>query len=180
MKTRLASVIGEEAAFAVYIRLLAKLRKTLAGVNQDIRLYYSDFADSEDLWENKNISRFVQKGSDIGLRMAQAFRETLESGYEKAILIGSDIWDLNPDDIREAFIRLDDADVVFGPAKDGGYYLIGMKKFHPAIFHLAEWSHSKVLSDSLKKCNELGLHTVLIRELRDIDEVNDLEGTDLI
>lgn len=78
--------------------------------------------------------------------------------------------------INEAVEALQSNDVVFGPSEDGGYYLVGMKKVYKEIFELEKWSHSNVLAQSLKKVESLGLTYALIKELNDLDTIEDLEG----
>ncbi len=180
VKTRIAKVLGDEAALAIYLRLLTKLRHSLRNGPFDIHLYYSDYADTEDDWNELKVSRYVQRGDDLGSRMADAFKRSVESGYKKAVLIGSDIPDLSMKDLNEAFEALDHHDVVIGPAVDGGYYLVGMKKNYPGIFQLTKWSHSGVLQETAEKIKNLGLSLAKTRLLNDIDEPEDLRDHGLI
>ena len=100
----------------------------------------------------------------------------LDSGYEKVIIIGSDLLDLNQDIITEAFHKLHQHDVVIGPAEDGGYYLLGMKTLHPKLFKNKAWGTETVREDSLK---DLQYSTVfLLKELNDIDTFEDMKHYD--
>jgi rSAM/selenodomain-associated transferase 1 len=137
-----------------------------------------------DVAENNPVNQgaaglWQQEGADIGERMSNALEKILELGYSAAVLVGADIWGIECGDFKDAFGLLENKDVVFGPARDGGYYLVGLKIPHPELFRLAEWSHDRVLSDSLEICKRENFTVGLIRKLKDIDYAADLEGTDL-
>jgi rSAM/selenodomain-associated transferase 1 len=89
----------------------------------------------------------AQRGSDVGQRMDNAIRYLLENGAKKAVITGADIPDLTGKIIMQAFEMLDKADVVVGPAHDGGYYLIGMKSTMPELFRNIPWSTKEVFSE---------------------------------
>ena len=106
--------------------------------------------------------------------MKNAFEKVFSAGSQKVIIVGTDIPDLSKEVIIKAFELLDSNDVVIGPAKDGGYYLLGMKKMHTKLFDKIEYSTSSVLSETLLKIKELNLTYHLLPELRDIDTEEDL------
>jgi len=181
VKTRLAKTLGDDKALEIYIRLLNNIRESVQRVSCDIHLFYdSDAGVPHDPWKRDNYERWIQHGDNIGERMADAFDRIFERDYKKAVLIGADIWDLKPSDLENAFEFLGDNDVVLGPAVDGGYYLIGMKQRAPYLFSLKNWSHAKVYADTLELCSRHDLSAAPIRKLKDIDEQEDLEGTDLV
>jgi glycosyltransferase A (GT-A) superfamily protein (DUF2064 family) len=91
------------------------------------------------------------------------------------VIIGTDCPDLNASVIMNAYVYLEDHDIVIGPASDGGYYLLGMKKLHPRLFEKIDWSTGKVLAQTLKICESSNLSTFLLPELSDIDDENDLK-----
>ncbi len=179
VKTRLAQQIGDDAALAVYFKLIHRVRQVTDEVKFDKAVYYSRFVDKEDYWDNRRYTKYLQKGKNVGDRMSQAIKEVLEEGYSKAVLIGTDILDLRPDILENAFSLLDSNDVVIGPAKDGGYYLIGMKEAHPELFDLEYWSTPNVFSETVKRIHAAKLTFAKTDLLQDIDEVADLKGTDL-
>ncbi|MDX1629646.1 MAG: glycosyltransferase, partial [Fulvivirga sp.] len=109
-----------------------------------------------------------------------AIAKGLALGYEKVCLVGSDIYDLNRHIINNAFLALDKKDAVIGPAEDGGYYLIGMKKPHAHIFELKKWSQADVLDETIRLVENENLSLGLMPTLNDIDEWEDLKSTDLI
>ncbi|MGI9551700.1 MAG: TIGR04282 family arsenosugar biosynthesis glycosyltransferase [Aurantibacter sp.] len=176
-KTRLAQSIGDEAALEIYKFLL---RHTV-GITRDLKLvkqvHYSDEIWNNDVWDSTFYDKRLQKGSDLGIRMANAFQEGFASGFEKIVIIGSDILDLNQSDIENAFSELDDKDFVIGPAKDGGYYLLGMKKLNLDLFKNKKWGTSTVLSDS---SNDLrGEKLALLEERNDIDLYEDIKDNEV-
>ncbi|ELR69760.1 Glycosyltransferase [Fulvivirga imtechensis AK7] len=179
VKTRLARSLGDDVALAIYLRLLTHTQEVIEDLAFDKAVYYSKFVDSEDNWENKRYEKYLQKGADLGDKMFHAISESLAKGYESVCLIGTDIYELTADVIKDGFIKLETHDVVIGPAKDGGYYLIGMKKAYPEIFDLHQWGISNVFSETVKRIENKGLTYAQTKLLNDIDEPEDLKGTDL-
>ena len=98
----------------------------------------------------------------------------LFNDYEKVILIGADTPLISSDDINRSFVVLDSKDIVIGPAFDGGYYLIGMKKGLP-VFESIEWSTEKVLAQTQLKIKKLNLKMFLLKKMQDIDTIEDLK-----
>ena len=107
--------------------------------------------------------------------MRLAFQEGFRQGWKRVVLIGSDIPDLTSAIIRESFERLTDHDLVLGPARDGGYYLIGLKTCRPELFNNAiDWGTKEVLKNTRITADRLGLKTALLAQLRDVDRPEDL------
>src|SRR5690606_4157743 len=104
-------------------------------------------------------------GENLGERMLNAFSENL-SNYDKIIIIGSDIHELKPEHIEQAFKKLDTHDIVIGPAKDGGYYLLGLKLLNSNIFRNKNWGTSTVLEKTLEDLKNENVH--LLEVLNDI------------
>ena len=178
-KTRLAKTLGDEVALAVYFKLINRLQEVTARLSVDRAVYYSSFIDKEDSWDNAVYGKQCQKGNSLGDKMHNAIQEGLDKGYQEVVLVGTDIYSLTNSIIMDGFQKLSSSDVVIGPAVDGGYYLIGMKKPHQSIFRLDEWSHSQVFSETLELLKEAKLSFSETVILNDIDEEADLEGTDL-
>jgi rSAM/selenodomain-associated transferase 1 len=105
--------------------------------------------------------------------MAGAIAETIERGLSKVVIIGSDCLEIGEEHIRQAYLYLDEADIVIGPASDGGYYLLGMKMLHPNLFEGIAWSSDEVLKATLTKSKAQGLSHRLLEVLSDIDELED-------
>lgn len=179
VKRRLAKDIGDEKALAIYYKLLNNTKNATEGVDADVAVFYNQFVDTEDEWSNSKHQKFKQAGSDIGERMFNAMAKGKELGYQKVCLIGADILNISSEIINRAFGRLDYHNWVFGPAKDGGYYLVGSTKPEKEVFNLERWSHTNVLKDTLLLCDKLNLSVSLVDELNDIDTIEDLKGTEL-
>ena len=94
--------------------------------------------------------------------------------FKKVVLIWADIPHISAQIIEDAFAQIYKTDLVFGPSIDGGYYLVGMKKPQPQVFHLSAWSHNQVLIDSQKLANQNSLSFSCVRTLRDLDHAEDL------
>jgi len=176
-KRRLAEKVGDVNALSVYKILLGYTVKVTDDLNCDKAVYYTPKITKNDIWGDDNYQKFRQKGADLGLRMMHAFENSFQAGYEKVIIIGSDIIDLKPQHINQAFNALDNNDVVIGPAEDGGYYLLGMKKMRTSIFLNKDWGTSSVRKDTLSDL--LSLQVVLLEMLNDIDVYDDLIGYDV-
>lgn len=116
----------------------------------------------------------MQVGNDLGIRMQNAFINTFEQGNEEVAIIGTDCLELTSAIIMNAFAWLKNHDVVIGPAKDGGYYLLAMKQMHPKLFKNIAWSTPVVLNQTLAICLQENLSVYQLPELSDIDKENDL------
>ncbi len=123
----------------------------------------------------KKIALFEQKGKNLGERMYDAFKESRKLGYEKTVIIGTDTPDIRPVHIQNAFRRLSDHDIVLGPSRDGGYYLLGLKRPYRALFDDIPWGTQHVLPLTLKKAKWLKKKVIELRPLEDIDTMSDLE-----
>jgi len=172
VKTRLAKDIGEQKALEVYKKLLQLNYLNTKDLNCKKFIYYSEFAD-KDLFDISYEIK-IQSDGDLGIKMRNAFTEIFNSGYDKAILIGTDCPGLKMDIIRQAFDSLDNFDLVFGPANDGGYYLIGMKHANDYLFENIKWSTKFVLEDSIAKVRGKILKHILLETLSDVDTSEDL------
>lgn len=179
VKTRLAATIGHDKALAVYQSLIEHTAAVTKSIEATKIVYYSDFIINGDAWNNTYL-KTVQQGADLGERMSNAFSDALKYGAKKAIIIGTDCYDLNEAIITEAFEQLNSYDVVIGPALDGGYYLLGMKVHYHQLFENITWSTETVLSETRARCNKLGLTYFLLPVLNDIDDEQDLISTNLL
>ena len=114
VKTRLAKTIGNEKALNIYKILLNKTKETTQELNCDKAVYYSVQIRENDIWNTETYQKHQQVGNDLGIRMLNAFAKGFEAGYEKIIIIGSDLFDLTPKHINDAFNKLTTNDVVIG------------------------------------------------------------------
>lgn len=176
VKTRLAKTVGDQNALEIYKLLLKHTMEITKSLKVDKYVFYSENIYKDDIWKPEIFRKKLQSGNDLGERMNNAFSEIFSMGYEMASIIGSDMFDLQPQDLETAFDILENHRYVIGPAKDGGYYLLGMKEPNPKIFQDKKWSSETVLSDTL---NDLTLEDyILLKERNDIDHYEDLENED--
>lgn len=178
VKTRLAKDIGIDKALDVYQELVYHTHKITKKIEVDKAVYYSEYVEIEDIWDNGDYKLTSQKGFTLGEKMSNAFDEAFDS-YNKVIIIGSDCYDLNSKIIKTAFEILEENDVVVGPAKDGGYYLLGMKEYIPQLFQNKEYSTDSVLKELLAEAEELELSVYQLPTLNDVDTLEDLNETDI-
>lgn len=172
-KTRLAKTIGDESALDIYKYLLQHTANLSEKVKADKYIFYSENIKRDDIWNSSVFNKKMQQGDDLGERMENAFSELFELGYEKVIIIGSDLLDLTSYDVTEAFELLNDSETVIGPAKDGGYYLLGMKNLNTEVFKNKDWGTSSVLKATLENLQNSDIH--LLKELNDIDTFEDMQ-----
>ncbi len=172
-KTRLAKTVGDETALEIYKFLLEKTCNVSAKVTADKAVYYSVKVRYKDIWDENSYQKHQQVGEDLGIRMLHAFKNGFDAGYQKVLIIGSDLYDLTSEIIESAFVELDTNDVVIGPAEDGGYYLLGMNSLHTAIFKNKDWGTSSVRKDTLADLKDKKVH--LLQELNDVDVFEDIK-----
>ncbi|MFH7000575.1 TIGR04282 family arsenosugar biosynthesis glycosyltransferase [Flavobacterium bizetiae] len=173
VKTRLAKTIGDKNALEVYIRLLLHTMKVTQSLDCDKFVFYDTKIETNDLWLETLYEKRIQSGVDLGVRMQDAFQQIFELGYKDCIIVGSDLFDLQDYHIDEAFYKLQFSDGVIGPAEDGGYYLLGLKKVIPSIFKNKNWGTSNILSATLKDLENYKIE--FTETLNDIDTFEDLE-----
>jgi rSAM/selenodomain-associated transferase 1 len=174
-KTRLAASIGDQSALDVYRFLLTHTARIATEVEEtDKFVYFSEHVGDGSFWDPSVFHFRLQSGEELGSRMRNAFREAFTLGYTSVIIIGSDLYDLTPEDLREAFKRLDEHEVVLGPASDGGYYLLGLKFLIPELFENKAWGTDTVLEDTLTDLE--GRDTFLLPVRNDVDRYEDIAG----
>ncbi|MBT6513609.1 MAG: glycosyltransferase [Crocinitomicaceae bacterium] len=174
VKTRLANLIGDQNALIVYEALVDKTRETIEHLSVKKAIYYSNYIDEYDKFSNDKFSKRLQLGDDLGNRMQNTFQSVFNLGFKKAVIIGSDCWDLTPEIIEVAFEELDSHDFVLGPAVDGGYYLMGMKEMLSDVFNNKQWSTANVLVDTLIDIDNASKTKALLPTLSDVDYLSDL------
>jgi glycosyltransferase A (GT-A) superfamily protein (DUF2064 family) len=112
--------------------------------------------------------RIIRRKNEAGLC------DSFDAGYKRVCIIGTDCPGLTTQIINESFVKLKSNDVVIGPATDGGYYLLGMENFWPALFENKAWSTDSVLSRTVQDAKQLNLLNFLLPTLTDVDEEKDL------
>ncbi len=172
VKTRLAATIGHKKALEVYIKLLLHTRSIASPFIKNTIFYFTNDTEKTEGWSQFN--QRLQIGNSLGARMSNALKESFDEGNDKVLIIGTDCYEITSEVISNAFRVLDDNDVVIGPAEDGGYYLLGMKRFYPEFFMNKKWSTETVFIDTIEDVKLLGLTHKNLPTLTDIDTEQDL------
>jgi len=173
VKTRLAKSVGDQAALETYKTLSKHTFKIISEIDSDKLIFYSDKIQDNDVWTATNCKKQIQTKGNLGQKMLAAFQYGFSLGYQKILIIGSDLYSLRPKHIESAFEQLENYDVVIGPALDGGYYLLGLNFIIPKIFKQKQWSTSSVLKETLSDLKEFNVN--LLEPLNDIDTYEDLK-----
>jgi len=172
VKTRLASRLGNEAACAIYERMLKRQIAEHRQGSYDSVAFVSPAEKVDAFARLYRMRAFPQRGEDLGSRLEDAFRRLLFE-YDAVAVAGSDIPGLSRHRVEEAFAATAASDVVLGPCPDGGYYLIASRK-NPDAFADIPWSTSEVLARTLERIKASGRSSHLLPEEADIDCVEDL------
>ncbi len=175
VKTRLAKDLGIDVAIEIYkelVRITAEATNTL---KIDKCVYYSEYIESNDQFDDAKYQKHIQEGKDLGQRMQNCFYDAFELNFDKIILIGSDTPDITDQIISQGFAELDKHDIIIGPAQDGGFYLIGMKEPHENLLNKRTYGHEQVLNELLKEIENRNLSVFKLPTLIDIDVKDDLK-----
>lgn len=126
--------------------------------------------------ERHGVTVIDQVGDDLGARMNQVCESMFARGYSRVVMIGTDVPTVPLNHFGQAQDQLEHHDLVLGPALDGGYYLIGLKRKSPELFMGIPWSTSQVLKLTQDKAATIGLKTALLEPWRDVDTLSDLQA----
>lgn len=173
VKTRLAKTIGDQEALEVYLRLLEITKREVLKVDANKEIWYAWDIGKDDIWEEELFSKKIQIDGDLGEKMKNAFEDSFKTGCNKMVLIGSDCPTLTSEIMEEAFAKLDENDVVFGPSEDGGYYLIGMSSYKPEVLEGIDWSTERVMEQTELRAQENEIKLAKLQVLNDIDNEHD-------
>jgi Uncharacterized protein conserved in bacteria len=180
VKTRLAATLGDARALDIYLQLgtrtiAAVARAAARRAGSRIVIAHTCEGDTSKLrdWLGTNFEYRPQCTGDLGARMAAAIATEVSRGRPKVIVVGTDCPDLDAEVLCAAAAALESADVVLGPAADGGYYLIAVRAPHPALFDDIPWSSADTLRVTLSAARRAGLTVTLLDERTDIDTAGD-------
>ncbi len=180
-KRRLASSLGAEAAARVQARLtghtLAVARQLARQLGIELVLAVDGLAPraARRLGGQLGVGRIVlQGGGGLGVRMQRQFQRAATERARRVVLIGSDLPQLERADLASAFAALDHQQAVLGPACDGGYWLIGLRRPEPALMEGIAWGSEQVLEQTLAALARRGLEPALLPWRRDLDRGEDL------
>jgi hypothetical protein len=185
VKTRLTPVLTADEAARLYEAFLADALAQYVALPVDIRLYLAPSLPEGglDLVPNA-VPVLAQEGASLGARMRNAFEESLRE-YDRCCVVGTDHPTLPSAYLRKAFEVLgQDRSLCIGPSEDGGYYLLGMSAFYPALFEGMTYSHSRVFRDTLARVEKTDARLTVLPKWYDVDTpqtleqlLNDLETT---
>ncbi|MAJ37230.1 MAG: glycosyltransferase [Flavobacteriaceae bacterium] len=173
VKTRLAKSIGEQKALKIYQILLKHTLEIASSVNAEKKVLFSHRLEKHPIIEKHKFEQAIQIGKDLGERMSNAVKIGFEKGYQKIVIIGADLFDLQTTDIEKAFENLESYETCIGPTEDGGYYLLGLSFWEKSLFENKDWGTDQVLVQTLKDLSSKSV--LLLDEKNDIDTVDDLK-----
>ncbi len=183
VKTRLCPPLTQDEAATVHgsfvLDTLERTKAAVARLKLHADRYLACAPSSAHVFfkimqERQHVSLLDQEGPDLGARMHRAFETLFDRGYQRVVVVGTDVPSLPLEYYEQAFALLEQHDVVLGPAMDGGYYMIGLKQAAPALFQDVPWSTARVLAITCEKAKGLGLVIGFLPEWRDIDTIEDL------
>jgi CTP:molybdopterin cytidylyltransferase MocA len=108
--------------------------------------------------------------------MAHAFEAAFGQGYQRVVILGTDLPSLPRERVRQALELLRERPLVLGPGEDGGYYVIGMRAPTPQLFEGIEWGSDAVLADTQRRAEALGIPVARLDPWPDVDTPQDLEA----
>lgn len=180
VKTRLIPALGDMGAMDLHTRMS---RHRVAGVREfsskrndvsfSIHIANGTREEASD-WLGEN-QYFLQQGEDLGQRMEHAVRLCFKAGAERVIVVGTDCPLLSESEFAETLLELEHHDVVYVPADDGGYVLVGFSGEHYQVFKDIMWGTETVLKKSLDRAESNNLSFTLLKSLADVDRIEDVE-----
>ena len=177
-KTRLIPALGAEGAARLQRRMTERVCDAALSTGDDVTVrvcYTGASRRCFQAWLGDAPVYDRQVRGDLGCRMHRAFENAFSAGAGSVIAVGSDVPELTADLIKSAVVQLEQNDGVIGPAADGGYYLIGMKKLHPELFTGCDWGADTVLNQTRTVMCRLGLKVAELPVLNDVDRPADLD-----
>ena len=177
VKTRLQAEFSADEVYAVHCELMRQTAQSLADADLGaIELWLDELAPHpvvDDCRRTAGAELRLQCAGDLGIRMETALRDALERA-DVAVLVGSDCPGLDGDYLRDSVSALKEADVVFGPAEDGGFVLVACRRAVSGMFSDVGWGGPAVLQDAKSSVAEAGLSSACIAVRYDIDTPDDL------
>ena len=178
VKTRLSPPLTMEEGAELYSCMLRDTIAMAGGLpDLHLTIHHQDDPGAADYFAAlaPGVESYPQVGNDLGERMQNAFVRLFRKGFRKVAVIGSDSPDLPGEYVLRAYEMIDGgADAVFGPAEDGGYYLLAMERLWQELFSDLPWSSGKLLRASLDRADEAGIRVSLLPGWYDMDTCEDL------
>ncbi len=178
-KTRLIPILGAEGAANLQRQMteytIAEAKSCLSAHPLSIEVHFAGGnLQLMKTWLGDEIAYYQQSEGDLGRRMMSAFEISFAAGMSGVIIIGTDCPDFNAKSMDEAFQLLSHNDLVLGPAADGGYYLIGLRRLIPELFVGIDWGTSQVRQQTVEIAQSMNLAIAYLPILNDIDRPEDL------
>lgn len=175
VKTRLSPALPAALARELYAAMLDDALATLSAAPAGERfVYWTEDGPGGAGPPAPGLTARAQRGEDLGARLAAAFDELLAATGDRAAIVGADCPGLRPAHLASAFPRLGGADVVLGPAADGGYWLVALARRAPEIFRSVSWGTGHVFAETLERAGAAGLSVATLETLDDLDTPADL------
>lgn len=176
-KTRMMPYLSPAECAGLHKCFLKDIAAECHKSRKDIFVFYTPEGKQQSLFPIFGLWAVYrpQQGDDLGSRMYQAIAEVLSAGYDSCVLFGTDIPEIKAGGLELAFGKLKKCDVVFGPAGDGGYYLVGMKQPRQEVFREQSYGHGSVLADTVAGLKECGMRIGYVKQLEDMDRPVDLQ-----
>lgn len=177
VKTRLADEVGAAVAAKLYTAFVDDLafRFRAAGDHRILGFWPADTASYFDQYAKIGYELWPQPEGDLGQKIISFFKYTLKELGSRAVLIGTDSPTLPSEFVGQAFEMLNEVDCVLGPATDGGYYLIGLRRPLPSLFDNIAWSGANVLTQTVQRASAAGFSLNVLTPWYDVDELKDLQ-----
>lgn len=178
-KTRLIPALGEEGAANLQRQMteytVSKVKKfqSSAAISFEIRFAGGDLQLMQN-WLGTELNYQLQGEGDLGKRMKNSFLSAFNQGAQEVITIGIDCPGVNAQLLAEAFEKIRNCDLLLGPAVDGGYYLIGLKRAIEELFINIDWGTAKVLQQTVDIAQQFNLSVAYLQTLADVDRPEDL------
>ena len=178
-KTRLIPALGPERAAILQQRMTehtlaqAQLLQAKLPVSVEVRFTGGDRRLMRS-WLGPKLAYQAQGEGDLGQRMARSIQAAFQAGMQRVVIVGIDCPELDGVILGRAFQELQQHDLVLGPATDGGYYLIGLRRFVPQLFQDIAWSTDRVWEQTIAIAQQQNLSIGSLSPLDDVDRPEDL------
>lgn len=175
-KTRMMPFLTGEECAELHACFIKDAYAACKNASADTVVFYAPEGDVQMLKHllDENLTYIEQSGENLGIRMKRAVEQTLAMGYQKVVLIGTDIPQITSNILENAFAGLETTDIVINPTADGGYYLIGMKENYDEVWNVERYGTNTVIEDTLSQMEKAGLKVSTGDVCRDMDTEEDL------
>ncbi len=172
VKTRLAKKVGNTTALEIYQRLVEhQLRQLPRRWPKQIHYTPRSALAKMEAWLGKGYHYIPQCNGDLGKRMVHAMKDAFKNNASSVMFLGGDCPYITKTVLEEAKAALERVDIILGPAKDGGYYLIGLRRVEPKLFCNIDWGEAQVFSQTIQRIQSLGLKYQKLKLLEDVDDL---------